>query len=128
MPLDTPENRLTVLEGLAEGMSLRSICKAPGFPSVGTVLAWCAAEPEWAEQYARARKAGDDAMAEDIQAIADDEDLDPNDKRVRIDARKWLMAKRQPKKYGDKVLHGQDPDSGPIQVMITRFDANNPTP
>ena len=70
-------------------------------------MRWLADDQEWREQYARAREAGDDAMAEDIQDIADGTE-DPNDKRVRIDARKWLLAKRQPKKYGDATLikHG----------------------
>jgi hypothetical protein len=77
-------------------------------------------EPEWAEQYARARAIGDEAMAEDIQAISDDDDLKPDDKRVRIDARKWLLAKRQPKKYGDKQLVGSDPDNPlPAGVSVT---------
>ncbi len=74
-------------------------------------MEWCSKEPEWAEQYARARSAGDDAMAEDIQDIADQGELDPQDRKVRIDARKWLLAKRQPKKYGEKALFGSDPDN-----------------
>lgn len=100
----TPEQqRELILEGLAEGRSLRSICKDDGMPSVSTVFRWCADEEVWREQYAQARASGDDAMAEDIQEIADRSELDPQDKKVRIDARKWLLAKRQPKKYGDKI-------------------------
>lgn len=74
----------------------------------------------FAEQYARARAAGDDAMAEDIQAIADDGELDPNDRRIRIDARKWLLAKRQPRKYGDKldVEHGVTSELGSILSRV----------
>ena len=67
-------------------------------------------------QYARARAAGDDAMAEDIQEIADMGDLDPQDRRVRIDARKWLLGKRQPKKYGEKPAGDAD---NPIHVVNT---------
>lgn len=97
------EQRAAIIEGLTDGRSLRAICRGEGMPTVTTVMRWCAADEEWCEQYARARQAGDDAMAEDIQEISDRADLDPNDKKVRIDARKWLLAKRQPRKYGDKI-------------------------
>jgi hypothetical protein len=91
-------------------------------PNISTVMRWLAddAEAEFREQYARAREAGDDAMAEDIQDIADDKELEPNDRKVRIDARKWLLAKRQPKKYGDKQLVGSDPENPlPSGVTVT---------
>lgn len=78
-------------------------------PNVSTVIRWLAADGEEPEafraQYAHARAMGDDAMAEDIQDIADDGELKPEDRKVRIDARKWLLGKRQPKKYGDKIEH-----------------------
>lgn len=99
--MDREAQRQAILDGLAEGKSLRTICREPGLPAVSTVLLWCSQDKDWSEQYARAREAGNDAMAEDIHEIADEEGADPQDKRVRIDARKWLLAKRQPKKYGD---------------------------
>jgi len=96
-----------VLEGLADGKSLRAICREQDMPNVSTVIRWLAdeREAEFCAQYTRARAAGDDAMAEDIQDIADDDTLKPEDRKVRIDARKWLLGKRQPKKYGDKIEH-----------------------
>lgn len=113
------DQRASILAGLADGKSLRSICTDPAMPNIATVMRWCSDDTEWREQYMRAREAGDDAMAEDIQAIADDGELDPNDRRIRIDARKWLLAKRQPKKYGDKldVEHG-----GQVQHTVTRIE------
>ncbi len=99
--------REAILEGLADGKSLRAICREDGMPNVSTVIRWLAdeREAEFRAQYAHARAMGDDAMAEDIQDIADDRTLDHNDRKVRIDARKWLLGKRQPKKYGDKIEH-----------------------
>lgn len=109
--------REAILEGLAEGKSLRSICREAGMPAMSTVMKWCAEDKEWAEQYARAREAGNDAMAEDIHEIADEDGKDPQDKRVRIDARKWLLAKRQPKKYGDAAtLKLADADGEKLQL------------
>lgn len=43
-------------------------------------------------------------MLEGILEIADNPEIDPQDKRVRIDARKWAMGKLKPKKYGDKQV------------------------
>ena len=31
--------------------------------------------------------------------------------RVRLDARKWVLGRMKPKKYGDKVLLGNDPEN-----------------
>lgn len=98
------KQREAILDGLADGKSLRTICKAKGMPHIATVMRWCSEDRDWSEQYARARAAGDEAMAEDIQEISDRDGLDPQDKKVRIDARKWLLAKRQPKKYGDATM------------------------
>jgi hypothetical protein len=113
------EQRKRILEGLADGKSLRTICRAKGMPHIATVMRWCSDDQKWSEQYARARAQGDDAMAEDIQEIADREELDPQDRRVRIDARKWLLAKRQPKKYGDKI----DVTSGGERIQQLDEDA-----
>lgn len=115
----TQDTRDKILEGLADGLSLRTVCAADGMPNIATVMRWISADAEWREQYALARANGDDAMAEDIQAIADDTTRDPNDRRVAIEARKWLLGKRQPKKYGDKV--DLTSNGGPIAVHIARL-------
>lgn len=105
---------------LAEGVSLRSICRDDGMPSIGAFLAWVGARPTLAEQYARARASCMDAMAEDILDIADTPEIGTKTvskvtgtettegdmvehRRLRIEARKWLMSKMAPKKYGDKL-------------------------
>jgi hypothetical protein len=48
--------------------------------------------------------------------MADDAMLEPNDRRVRFDAHRWLMSKLGWRRYGDKLLHAGDPEN-PIQVM-----------
>ncbi len=74
-------------------------------PSTATVFRWLAGRPDFRERYAHAREAQADALADDILAIADD-DGDPKDKRVRIDARKWLAGKLKPAVYGDRLELG----------------------
>ena len=41
--------------------------------------------------------------------------------RLRIDARKWLMARMAPKKYGDKITHTGDENDEPLIVQIVKF-------
>jgi hypothetical protein len=105
---------------IAEGESLRQICKAPGMPAKTTVFRWLADERRitFRDQYARAREAQMETLAEEILEIADGTVADNAAvalARVRIDSRKWLMSKLAPKKYGDKL--DLSVDGGPIKTM-----------
>jgi hypothetical protein len=56
-----------------------------------------------AEQYARARAASLDAMAEEAVGIADDPTIPSDHKRVMVDTRRWFLSKLAPKRYGDHL-------------------------
>jgi predicted kinase len=58
--------------------------------------------------YARARCQQIEPSADELLAIADDGTLDPNDRRVRLDTRKWLMARLNPARYGDRIQVADD--------------------
>lgn len=75
------------------------------------------ADPEAANKYARALASGLDAMADDTLRVADDQTITPEHKRIMVDARKWLLSKRAPKKYGDRMLVGSDPEN-PIPPLV----------
>lgn len=127
---------LRICERMATGESLRSICKSPGFPSEAAVRQWAIADREgFASHYARAREAQMDALAEDLLEIADDSagdtvtDADGNEKtnqeavarsRLRVDARKWLMSKIAPKRYGDKMEHEHNA-TGELAAFMQRI-------
>jgi hypothetical protein len=118
-PSDYSDETATEICGrLSEGSSLRSICADEGMPSKSTVMRWLAAHAEFRDQYARAREAQADYWAEEIIEISDDgandtyKDGEGNERtnqdviarsRLRVDTRKWLMARMAPKKYGDKI-------------------------
>lgn len=120
-----------ICEELADGKSLRTICKGDDMPSCGTVFRWLAERESFQEQYTRARETQADAIADEIIQIADDAS-DPAKARVQIDARKWYAGKVKPKKYGDKVQNEHSgPDGGPIPIarverVITRPNAPDP--
>lgn len=70
------------------------------------------------ERYARAKQDGLDAVADEAMDIADADDRSPggvNRDRLRVDTRKWLLAKLAPKKYGERTVIAGDPDA-PIEL------------
>lgn len=101
---------------LADGKSLRSICANDDMPSRISVFRWLREYPDFAEQYASARKDMADALADDLQAIANDTSLDHNHKRLQLDTLKWIASKLKPRAYGDKIAVGGDDETGPIQI------------
>ena len=122
---------------LAEGESLRSICRGEAMPSASAVFDWLAADASFAEQYARAKAAGIEAMADEIAEIADDGRNDwmarngegavgyelngehVQRSKLRVDARKWLLSKLAPKKYGDKLEHEvTGANGGPLSMVV----------
>ena len=101
----TEEMGNLICDKLTEGMSVRKMCQMDGFPNPSTIYVWIDRFPEFAERYARARETATEDMLEDILEIADDPTIDTQEKRVRIDTRKWAMGKLKPKKYGEKTTH-----------------------
>jgi hypothetical protein len=131
----TPEIGIAICVELADGKSLRTVCRMEGMPCTKTIFNWFRAHPEFLAMYTRAKEESADADAEDIKDIADDGRNDwmacndpdnPGYKlngehvqrsRLRVDTRKWLASKLKPKKFGDKLELG-GPDGGPLQVQI----------
>lgn len=139
--IDQP-TRDRICELLADGMSLREVCKQEGMPNRSTVFRAIAVDAEFRDQYARAREAGLEALADDIVAISDDDtrDWEPvrdsegqivdikvdgehvTRSKLKVDTRKWLLSKLVPKKYGDKVMtEVTGADGGPVE-SVTRIE------
>lgn len=125
------------------GESLRAICSDEGMPDRGAVFRWLASNEAFRNQYARAKSVQADVMAEEITEIADDGTNDWMERqgqngeaigwqlngehvqrsRVRIDARKWLMGKLAPKKYGESSsLELSGANGGPIVISASPLD------
>lgn len=136
----TQELADAICERLADGESLRAICADEAMPARATVFKWLADNPAFSDQYAHARAEQADAIFDDILDIADDgsndwmERKDADEQNIgwrengealrrsalRVDARKWVLAKLAPKKYGDKAtlaLTGEG--GGPVEMVHT---------
>lgn len=113
-----PEIAQTILERLSDGETLRAICRTDGMPPESTVRKWALQDREgFGAQYTHAREIGFASMAEQVVEIADSSGLDPADKRIRFDARRWLLSKALPKVYGDKISQEiSGPDGGAVKI------------
>ncbi len=107
----TPELADSIGADIADGISLRAICRRNDRPSKTTVLKWLAAHDDFAVQYARAREISSEVGYDEImnaerrlQLPKNHADyLDPHTARVLIDSIKWRLSKLQPKVYGDRL-------------------------
>ena len=123
---------------LSEGNTLMDFCRVEVHPSFRTIYNWQAEDPVFDANIARARDIGHDAIAEESLQLADKEPLavfdeagnkrfDPGSiawRKMQIDTRLKLLAKWNPKKYGDKTVLAGDPDA-PLAVTVdfATFDA-----
>lgn len=119
---------------LADGESLRSICADDTMPDKATVFRWLSKHEEFRDQYARARETQADALFDEILDIADDGHNDWMARKfgeeerwvengealrrsaLRVDARKWVVSKLLPKKYGDRVTNVVEGGDKPVGV------------
>lgn len=91
-------------------------------------------DKERSKRYARATEMRADKMAEEILQISDNIGGDmvvmPDGRevvdhavvqrdRLRVDARKWILAKMNPKKYGDKIDMTSGDEPLPASVKVT---------
>lgn len=120
-----------ICERMAEGESLRSICQADDMPNRATVFRWLASNKEFSDQYARACEARAEFLFDDMLDIADETGFDTlisetgprantewiSRSRLRVDTRKWMLAKLVPKRFGDKLAIGGADDLPPIKTM-----------
>jgi hypothetical protein len=114
------------------------------FPPARTIRAWIDEDETFKAQYARAKEAQADHIFDQIIEIADDDSQDElfiggddasgaSAKRVlnseflqrsklKVDARKWVVSKLLPKKYGDRITQEHTGEGGgPVQT-ITRIE------
>ena len=116
----TPELADDICSQLADGLSMRTVCKPDSMPNKATVFKWLRTDEAFNDQYVKAKEESADALTDEILDIADNCNNDWMEQegdstgykingeavqrsRLRIDSRKWLASKLKPKKYGDKI-------------------------
>lgn len=108
---------------LSEGEPLVWICRDDHMPSRRTVGNWRAANEDFNEKFLTARDDGFDVIAAGTMEISDTVEPDAahvSKAKLRIETRLKLLAKWDPRRYGDKVaLTGGTEDDAPIKSELT---------
>ena len=105
---------------LTLGKPLREWCRQDGNPDWRTVYYWMDKDPDFVARIARAREDGHDVIADECKELADTKPADQVEvawRRLQVETRLKLLAKWNPKKYGDKV--GVDHAGGVNLTVIT---------
>jgi hypothetical protein len=128
--LYTPELIEVIAERLSNGEPMAAICRDEGMPAYRTVKDWMDSKPEVSAAIACAREEGFDVIAAGTLEIADDSRndyierlADEGDERaaearvnsehiqrskLRIETRLKLLAKWDPKRYGERIALEHD--------------------
>ena len=126
-----------ICERSAEGEPLREICRDDHMPAWRTVYCWREQFPEFDTAIARARNIGEEALLEDTLPIADDgrnDWIERENKRtgktfvalndeaiarskLRIETRLKLLAKWNPKRWGERISQEISNPDGSLQGM-----------
>lgn len=134
----SPEKGREITDRLSAGEPLAQICRDESMPAVRTVYDWRDKYEDFSADFARGRDEGFDAIALDCLKIADDASNDVKwvgqegeerevlnaefvqRSKLRIETRLKLLAKWDPRRYGDKLALGQADDLGPLTVIINK--------
>jgi hypothetical protein len=133
-----PEIADEIIERLAEGESLATICQDAHMPPQSTVKMWALDRPPpgdgeggaltFADRYARARLLGYETLADQVILISDEpimfegapDNAMVQHARLRAESRKWMLSKMLPKQFGDKVTAELVGDAD--RPLVTRIE------
>lgn len=116
-----------VCERMIEAGGVPEACRRfDDLPDEITVYHWTWAYADFGVTISRAREVLMERWADDIRRIAEDDTLEPNDRRVRIDTLKWLMSKLS-RRFHDKMQISGDPDN-PLVLLYKAADVERLSP
>jgi hypothetical protein len=105
-PADRAAILPVILNGLAEGVPLAVICRAPGMPAPEAVGVWRREDDSIASDYAHARDAGWDLIAHKLRATArgsGDSSGDVQRDKLIVDTDLRLLRSWAPARYGENL-------------------------
>lgn len=126
----TPDQAAKFCAAVADGKSIRSVCKQAGMPSKATVFRWLREQPEFAKMYEIATDERADTIIDEIVEIADNCKADADSIRkakLRIHARVEQAQRMKPRKYGNQLqLTGEG--GGAVKVSVKDYTGRKKDP
>jgi len=130
----TEELAAEIAQRLSDGEPLRQICRDAHMPHWTNIYEWMARDQDLSVRIARAREIGQDAIAEEIyrEMMLEPEReergrIDPGYVQLikaRAEIKLKLLAKWNPKRYGDRVtMTGDAENPMRLQADVSIFDA-----
>jgi hypothetical protein len=136
-----------IVEWISNGKTLREFCRQEDAPAWPTVYDWLQKDPEFSKRFARARELGADSIAQECFDIADNskndwidrENKDGSTSRVidtehiqrsklRIETRIKLLAKWNPKLYGEKIdVTTEGKTINPMEALLASISGTSLT-
>src|SRR5690606_36599005 len=128
-----------VCRRIEQGEPLRRILRSDTSPMSASLFYEIVKDQTKSERYARAREIYSDIVFEEMLDIADCEDhhiIETEEgprvnhdviqrDRLRVDTRKWMLSKLQPKKYGDRLEVDQKTEATIIWKEEKTYEAND---
>lgn len=131
---------------VASGKSLlRTLKENPQFPSRETFYVWLLNRKDLSDKYARATELRAEILFDEMLEISDtpqplDTEIQEDGtngsrtqrirqdatmhRRTQIDTRKWILARMNPRKYGDRVMT-EDVTEKPKTLVLVKKEPNN---
>lgn len=117
----TPELCVEIAERLSRGETMADICRDDHMPHVSTVWDWQQQDVAFSQSIARARDIGEDVIANNTRLVArgvkGHSTGDVQRDKLVVDTDLKLLAKWNPKKYGERVTHSGDAKN-PVAVSV----------
>jgi hypothetical protein len=109
-----------VCERIAMTTTLAKALEGDDMPGISTIMRWLPKHDQFREGYARAMAARTETDSEEMRRVAYDPELGADHKARILDTLKWQMARREPKKWGERHLVGSDPENPlPAGIAVT---------
>jgi hypothetical protein len=130
-----------ILERIVGGETIRAICADDEtLPSRSAVYMHLSVNSDFALRYGRAKFAATEALADEILEISDESNSDWKQTRdgakpdrevterakLRVETRKWLMARLSPTKYGDRTIISDGKEAQTPEEFEAQIKADAP--
>jgi len=111
--------------------SMVAVCEDKDMPARSTVYKWLQDQEGFSDMYARALRERGQYRAEKIEEISEkvlSGEYDPQAARVAMDGMKWIAAKLDNTRYGDRIQQEHTgANGGPIEIAAIERVIKRPT-